>query len=794
MVQVSYPGVYVQEVPSGVRTIAGVGTSTALFVGRAQMGPMFEPVLCLSYADFERAFTGAIEGSDLPRAVRLFFQNGGTRCYVVRIADGAVPAEVALENEAGNAVLRLVAKSAGLVGDTIRARVTYSGARPEATFNLELFRWDVNARGETVQTDLELHSALSMDPGSARFAPAYLTQNSALVDAFDADAALAEAAAAGFSQSGRPVTDANDTAFRDAWQDRIGSASVDGTNRFRINVDGTGFVTADLSGLTFGAAPLDTPANVRANLAGEIENAVNAVLPPGASVTASFVVGPTAPGGDGTALLRLESATGDVQIEPAASGDLAVPLMLGAAQGGLEVALHAPRRPAANGVVFDLDDLVDVAEREQTAFDTITIDGVAIGLGTTLQTNATADARMFLDGYTPTNNANHDGVREKWSVIAAAIDAARALDPAFGWGAEVWGSRLALVPLAGGDNAVGTVATSGADGVDIGPSFHTNVRYYSLGTTGQGAFQAGGVAGNNGLAPTLVDYRAAYTAVEREVDLFNLLVLPTDHDHTDATRASLWSPASTFCAEQRAFLLIDAPTWTTVQEATDPVTGVNALRVGLVNDHSAAYYPRVLIRENGLEVAVGPSGAVAGLMARIDGTRGVWKAPAGTEATLRGVVGLERRLSDAENGVLNPRAINALRVFPNGIVSWGARTLDGDDDFGSEYKYVPVRRLALFMEESLYRGLQWVVFEPNDEPLWAQIRLNVGAFMHGLFRQGAFQGTKPADAYFVKCDRETTTQNDVNLGVVNVWVGFAPLKPAEFVVLSIQQIAGQIQT
>ena len=130
----------------------------------------------------------------------------------------------------------------------------------------------------------------------------------------------------------------------------------------------------------------------------------------------------------------------------------------------------------------------------------------------------------------------------------------------------------------------------------------------------------------------------------------------------------------------------------------------------------------------------------------------------------------------------------------HGVVSWGARTLFGDDQRGSEWKYVPVRRTALYIEESLYRGLQWVVFEPNDEPLWGQIRLNVGAFMHGLFKQGAFQGIKQSDAFFVKCDKESTTQDDINHGIVNIIVGFAPLKPAEFVMIKIQQMAGQIQT
>jgi phage tail sheath protein FI len=234
--------------------------------------------------------------------------------------------------------------------------------------------------------------------------------------------------------------------------------------------------------------------------------------------------------------------------------------------------------------------------------------------------------------------------------------------------------------------------------------------------------------------------------------------------------------------------------WTDSSSATSASVGVNTLRIGLVKDYSAVFFPRLKLDESGKDVFVGPSGAMAGVMARIDGTRGVWKAPAGTEADLRGITGLEYRFSDGENGVMNPKAVNTIRIFPDGVVSWGARTMDGDDGFGSEYKYIPIRRLALFIEESLYRGLKWVVFEPNDEPLWAQIRLNVGAFMNGLFRQGAFQGQTPKDAYFVKCDSSTTTQNDRNLGIVNIVVGFAPLKPAEFVVLTLQQMAGQIQT
>jgi phage tail sheath protein FI len=181
-------------------------------------------------------------------------------------------------------------------------------------------------------------------------------------------------------------------------------------------------------------------------------------------------------------------------------------------------------------------------------------------------------------------------------------------------------------------------------------------------------------------------------------------------------------------------------------------------------------------------------------MARTDGQRGVWKAPAGVDASVNGTAGLAYDLTDKQNGVLNQVGINCLRTFPvYGRVCWGARTLRGADQAADEYKYVPVRRTALFLEESLYRGLKWVVFEPNDEPLWAQIRLNVGAFLQSLFRQGAFQGTTPRQAYFVKCDSETTTQDDINKGIVNIVVGFAPLKPAEFVIVKLQQMAGQIE-
>jgi len=230
-----------------------------------------------------------------------------------------------------------------------------------------------------------------------------------------------------------------------------------------------------------------------------------------------------------------------------------------------------------------------------------------------------------------------------------------------------------------------------------------------------------------------------------------------------------------------------------------PISQLSTLLISGPDARNAAlYYPLVKkadpLRDNQVDSFV-PCGIVAGIMATTDTSRGVWKSPAGIDAAMNGVQGLQVNLSDAENGQLNPLGINCLRSFPlSGRVVWGARTLRGADQLADEYKYVAVRRTALFIEETLFRATKWVVFEPNDEPLWAQIRLNVGAFMHNLFRQGAFQGLTPRDAYRVKCDRETTTQNDINLGIVNILVGFAPLKPAEFVIIKIQQLAGQIET
>lgn len=304
-----------------------------------------------------------------------------------------------------------------------------------------------------------------------------------------------------------------------------------------------------------------------------------------------------------------------------------------------------------------------------------------------------------------------------------------------------------------------------------------------------------GTDGDDGDAPEAEDYFPAGddkvgVRALLKADLVNILVLPPVAPAASLPDA-VWADALAFAARNRIFLIVDPPPGLTIDQVRAwPSTGAGL--GGTDTRYAAMYYPRVKMSDPAAGGAIGEfaaSGAAAGIMARTDATRGVWKAAAGLEAGVNGALGPSVALTDDENGRLNPDGINVIRTFPGtGTVLWGARTLRGADRLADDYKYAPVRRLALYIEESLYRGTQWVVFEPNDEPLWSQIRLSVGSFMQDLFRKGAFQGASPREAFFVRCSADTTTQYDIDRGIVNIEVGFAPLKPAEFVMISIQQM------
>lgn len=284
--------------------------------------------------------------------------------------------------------------------------------------------------------------------------------------------------------------------------------------------------------------------------------------------------------------------------------------------------------------------------------------------------------------------------------------------------------------------------------------------------------------------PAAKDWRRALRALD-EIVLFNVLVLP------GLTAPAVMRAAIKYCEKRRALAVLDPPA-----KAASPAAIRDWVEQAQLpsSSNAAIYYPRIKIAsptKGGPSMSLGPSGAVAGIYARTDLARGVWKAPAGEDAEISGIVGLEREINDTESGELNSQAINCLRSFSNRPVVWGARTLAGRDPNASEFKYVPVRRTALFLEASIDQGTRWATFEPNAEPLWARLRSQIDNFLSDLWRAGAFQGATPQKAWFVKCDRTTMTQNDIDNGRLILEIGFAPVRPAEFVVIKVQQHVGQ---
>ena len=659
----TYPGVYIEELPSGVRTIVGVATSVAAFIDFFKRGPMNRAVQILGMADFEREFGGLDVRSEASYAVQQFYANGGTEAWLVRVAAGTPSKARGLLQSAiaGPTALTLDAANEGLWGNNLIVKVDYDTTDPANRFNLSIAELGT-VNGRSVVLQQETFRNLSMSP----------------------------------LLPGTTIPDPN---------------------------------------------YVETLINERSRL-------VSVVTPLGG--------------------FR--------------------PLPSGTVSGALTINNVAPLNPTPGQTLLQVNVTFTIGAATDTRL-------ASLGAGAIVSLEEAA-ARLE----SAIHNANPSNPAWAQATVRAV------------------GSQLQIVAGPSAPNAIITFTSPGA-GVDTttvaglalptAPGAATNAGFYQLGSPAVvNSAQGGGTAGSDGTPPdatALIGSRAidpptGMFALEK-VEIFNIMCLPriARADGTSAFPAvqvdTVVSTATNYCEERRAFLVLDPPSdRLNITRIRDWVTSKASLR----HKNVALYFPRVMISDPLSDFRLrsfGASGTMAGIYARTDASRGVWKAPAGTEATLRGVTQLEFKMTDPENGVLNPQAVNCLRTFDvYGNVAWGARTLDGSDQRASEWKYVPVRRLALFLEESLYQGTQWVVFEPNDEPLWSQIRLNIGAFMHNLFRQGAFQGQTPKEAYLVKCDKETTTQNDINLGIVNILVGFAPLKPAEFVIIKIQQLAGQIQT
>jgi hypothetical protein len=664
MVAVSYPGVYIEEIPSGVRTITGVPTSITAFLGRTRTGPINEPIIINSFGDFERQFGGLDVNLPLSYAVRGFYLNGGSQAIIVRLykPSGGAGAGGAAAGGAGAGGAGAGGAGAGGAGAG-GAGAGGAGAGGAAA-------------GGAGAGGAAAGGAAAAPEGAAEATPSDGVARFKLDDL-----SLAASSPGAWAND---MQAAIDPEVSPEVRDRLGLGKDDALFNLTLKSGEANEKFLNLT-VTNNARRIDRVLNTESNL----------VRWDGVWPSTPLAMGKLAAARTPWDTLQelLRSSTPD------------------------EEAIKKARQDYETAAKELCD---DVGKAQQTV----------------------DEAQKKLD----------DALRKG---DATAIDAAKKA-------------------LAAAQDSLKT-AQGGRKGSESQP-------------LDEGAYE-GSEADKTGIFAL------------NKADLFNLLCIPPDTREGDDVPPSVLQFAMTYCATRRAMLIVDSPAvWSANQEtaANDAEKGLlNFALTGTDARNAALFFPRVLqtdpLRDGQLD-KFAPCGIVAGVMARTDNTRGVWKAPAGLDASLSGIQGLDVNLNDPENGLLNPLGINCLRSFPvYGRVVWGSRTLRGADQLADEWKYVPVRRTALFIEESLYRGTKWVVFEPNDEPLWAQIRLNIGAFMHNLFRQGAFQGQTPREAYFVKCDKETTTQNDINLGIVNIVVGFAPLKPAEFVIIKLQQIAGQIE-
>ncbi len=767
-IQTTYPGVYIEEVPSGVRTITGVSTSVTAFVGSAKRGPVNKAKRILSYADYERFFGGLDAGSKMSYAVRQFYLNGGSDAWIVRLAKDASAAQTKLANSESvpKDVLELTALDEGNAGNSVEVRVDYLTSNPASTFNLTLLYAPADAPAEAMMEKFENLSMNSTDPC---YAIDRINGVSKLISA--RRIANLAGLGAGSSTSGRLVGGGGTLLDVAALRD-------DNHNSFRVSVNGLAPVSVVLTPANVAGA--DAAARLE-TMRAAIETRLKTALPSTPALNNLTV----AANADSQIVITsgVAGEASAVRVLPGERNDISARLKLGTLNGGVEADAAAMIRPA------------EIPVRGSLASG-------AFAAALTVPSAAKTSFKIGIDGYGPDTVALDPVVAAGATVPEQLADMAgriqnrvRALKPSIaGYKYFTCASTADKLVLSSGTRGTGSsVVVDAAAANDIASDLKllagaTSLLPVNVMLTGGNEQPYADETAPYDLFIADRSKRKGIYALEA-VDIFNLLCLP------GVTDGGILMDTASYCKERRAFMIVDAPA-----DKKEPADMFDAARSAAIpkTDYAAVYYPWLKIADplqNGKPVLQPPCGTVAGLYARTDSSRGVWKAPAGTDAALSGVQAVDYVLTDLENGTLNPLGVNCIRMLPvYGAVAWGARTLRGADEMASEWKYIPVRRLALFIEESLFRGTQWVVFEPNDEPLWSQIRLNVGAFMHSLFRQGAFQGVSPKEAYFVKCDKETTTQTDINSGVVNIVVGFAPLKPAEFVIIKLQQMAGQIQS
>jgi phage tail sheath protein FI len=765
-VNYTYPGVYISEQPASAHAIIGVATSITAFVGYAARGLQNTAVELFSWQDFVRSFGGLTADSELSYVVQQFFSNGGGTCFVVRIPkDDAVAGKLVIGDAASppNQALTLEAISSGSWSRNLIVETDLDGLVPVA----------IPLAGTVTLASSKTLAATS---------PAAVTGGQWVVFAADSLSTPYRIASVGAANITLEAEYAGATpAAPSGWSLLPGYDSTAFNLTLTDTISGVAEVFSNVSMNTSATRFVQTIVN-------DPDNGSRLVRVSSASAAAPQITGFVA------------SLPGDagLSIKPGPSG---LDAWLKAQAGG----------PSSGAAAFVLT----------PSFGGVAQTPVAVTLwknGAALPNSLASLLRLFATATTRALQANHAGAQVTAGFASVAPGAAATAlrisvtipnndDVVLSF------SEPSPAPAAGQIDIVALLGLGAASN----PVSNVGAYYFAHAAAPAAAQLAGGLAPADGVTPpTATDIVGSPAApgpggsivqtgiyALDKVDLFNILCLPdatraasgqpTTPYYSDTDINAIYSAAMDYCAERRAFLLIDTP-----PDVVDVGGAINwrSSRLTVGGANGAVYFPRAQLADplnrNALR-SFAPSGVISGVYASEDSNRGVWKAPAGIETQLSGVQKLTYNLTDAEQGALNPIALNCLRNFPiYGPVVWGARTLAGADAMASQWKYVPVRRFALFLEESLYRGLKWAVFEPNAEPLWAQIRLTVTSFMQNLFLQNAFQGQTPSTAYFVQCDSSTTTQQDIDSGVVNVVVGFAPLEPAEFVVLKLQQMAGQV--
>jgi phage tail sheath protein FI len=672
MATYTYPGVYMEEVSSGVRPIQAAGTSTAAFFGVAQRGPIGEVKKIFNFTEFGNIYGDFLGDSFLAHAVYQFFNNGGSQCYVGRVANNPRTASITIrdrfipkendERKSKNS-LTISAESAGEWGNQLMVIIDSTAADdpdnldstaaddPDNQFNLSLYQ--DNPKSDEPPVLLEIFENLDMNSQSPTYVESYINPRSKYIRI--------------------KVNLANDNyqkGYSESDEITLGETLLsDNQREFRINIHGDGYQT-----------------------------------------------------------VKLKFQDGD-----------------------------------------DMTDLDIIRERIQEAIQRLK--------KLRKQTHDDAYKVTVTIVGTDKNKLRIESGQKSVDSSVEIINAADIQKDAAG--------ALHLGRKNKGKEIFGSEPMRPQNTPDKPKSPDDN--YYFLGDDTEDTIVSKVVPGDDGSQAVDQDFIKAFHWLDTIRDV-SLIAVP------GIGSAAVIDEGMNYCLNGRplsdCFFIGDmTPDDIVLDDATEFRLGINT-----PNSYGALYFPWLkMLDPRGLStepLLAPPSGYIAGLYSRVDSKRGVWKAPAGTEAMLGGAVGLAAELTDIEHGNLNKKnkSVCVIRKFPgSGIVAWGARTLSSDP----EYKYIPVRRTAIMLRVSIFNGIQWAVFEPNDEELWARLRLNIGSFMRTLFRRGAFQGSSPAEAYFVKCDSETTPQEDIDLGIVNVLVGFAPLKPAEFVVVKISQKAGQ---